>query len=106
MNKVADASNRQCMADGLGRPGTSRARPKSEGLVFKYPLHILDDTGAWITLRAGVRGRILSRTGNGTAKTQEEKDALIQDAFEVVSMGEDEVAVKNWRNISQKTLKK
>ncbi|MCD8107279.1 MAG: AAA family ATPase [Oscillospiraceae bacterium] len=94
MNEVADSSaDTAWQMDFVTR---DFAQPKSRKIWFKYPLHVLDNSGALNhSYGRGDPRRNLKQNKNGTAKIQEEKDIILQKAFEVLSMGEDEIPVKD-----------
>jgi len=92
MNKVADSPTDSAWQMELVT--RDFAQPQSRKIWFKYPLHVLDDTGALKnSYGRGDPRRNLKQNKDGTGKTQEEKDELMESAFEIVSMGREAVPV-------------
>lgn len=92
MNKVADdPTDSGWQMDMVAR---DFPQPKSRKIWFKYPLHVLDEEGALKNCYGrGDPRHNLKQNKDGTAKTQEEKDDLMREAFEAVSMGNETVPV-------------
>ena len=72
------------------------AEPPTRNIWFKYPLHSIDHTDAVKKmLSRGDPRANLKQYKDGSAKTPDEKLGIIEDAFNIVAMGENECKVSD-----------
>ncbi len=92
MNKIADSEDdtawlMTCITRDF-------KQPKPRKIWFKYPIHVVDETGALDNVYVhGDSRKNLKQNKNGTAKTLDEKETEIIEAFNIISAGLDEVKV-------------
>lgn len=93
MNKVADSpTDSAWQMEFVTR---DFPRPEIRKIWFKYPLHELDEAGDLKnSYGRGDPRNNLKQNKDGSVKTQEEKDEILIDAFDAVSMGRSAVHIK------------